>query len=79
MLESERDQRVWQYICERVGEQSALEACASLAGERRAYVSIVAKALGLTVPQQQKRASQETARAHLDRMVTMLGMRRRDP
>jgi len=50
VIESERDRRTLNWLVLQVGEDKVAAACDSLAGERRAYVSNVAKALGLEPP-----------------------------
>ncbi len=75
-LVSDRDRRVWGWICQQVGEDKALAACRQLAGDRRPYPSNLAKQLGLRIPKHLALASKETARAHLEQIASML--RRRD-
>lgn len=71
-LVSDRDHRVWAWICQQVGEDTALAACGRLAGDRRPYPSNLAKQLGLRVPKQLALASKESARAHLEQIALML-------
>lgn len=47
IVESERDQRILDWLISQVGAEGVSAACSSLAGGRRTYVSSVAKALGL--------------------------------
>ena len=50
LVTSERDRRVLDWLVCQVGREAVKEACYRLTGNRRAYVSNVAKALGLTPP-----------------------------
>lgn len=50
ILNDERDKRSWAWICDRVGESAALAAIERLAGNRKPYVSNIAKVLGLSIP-----------------------------
>lgn len=50
VLESDRDRRALDWLVSQVGRSAVERACLQLAGERKAYVSNIAKELGLTVP-----------------------------
>jgi len=50
VIETERDRRTLNWLVSQVGEDKVAAACDALAGERRAYVSNVAKVLGLEPP-----------------------------
>lgn len=75
IVESKRDERVLAWIVDQVGEQAVADACASLAGKRRAYPSNIAKALGLTPPKKLALASDADARRHLEAIASLLGVR----
>lgn len=49
-VETARDRRVLIWLISQVGEGAVAAACHQLAGQRRPYVSNVAKVLGLTPP-----------------------------
>jgi hypothetical protein len=74
-VESKRDARVLAWLIGQVGEQAVAEACRRLAGDRRPYVSNIAKTLGLTPPPSLALASDESVREHLDRIRSILGGR----
>lgn len=50
VLESERDRRTLDWLVSQAGLHTVERACSQLAGERKAYVSNIAKVLGLTPP-----------------------------
>lgn len=75
VVESKRDQRVLDWLVEQVGHEGVADACSKLAGARRAYPSNVAKALGLKPPQQLAVAARTDAKAHLEEIARLLGVR----
>lgn len=76
LIESERDQRTYLWLLEQVGETALIQAAQSLAGNRKLYVSNLAKALGLIPPADLSVAPKETALKHLERMrETLKGIR----
>ncbi len=75
VVESKRDQRVLDWLVEQVGHEGVAEACAKLAGARRAYPSNIAKVLGLEPPQRLAVAARTDAAAHLEEIARLLGVR----
>jgi len=65
IVESSRDERVLLWLIDQFGESAVEEACSKLAGSRRAYVSNVAKLLGVAPPAELALASKEDALRHL--------------
>jgi len=76
IVESSRDQRVLAWSIEQVGEDAVADACCQLVGNRRRYVSNVAKALGLKPPAQLALASEEDARQHIETLFHILQRRK---
>lgn len=74
VVESNRDQRVLDWLVEQVGHEGVAEACSKLAGARRAYPSNIAKALGLVPPQRLAVASRVDAKVHLEEIARLLGV-----
>lgn len=72
VIESERDQRTYQWLLSEVGEDAVRDACLSLAGNRRLYVSNLAKTLGLKPPADLAIAPKESALRHLAKMREIL-------
>ena len=72
LIESERDQRTYDWLLTQVGEESLRDACLSLAGNRRLYVSNLAKVLGLMAPVDLVTTPRETALRHLEKMRELL-------
>jgi hypothetical protein len=70
---SNRDQRVLDWLVEKVGHEAVAEACAKLTGARRAYPSNFAEVLGLVPPQRLAVAARADAMAHLMRIARLLG------
>ena len=75
IIESKRDQRVFDWLVREVGAEAIARACMELAGARRPYPSNVAKVLGLVPPKQLVVASREDAAAHLAEIARLLGIR----
>lgn len=72
VIESERDRRTYEWLVAQVGAEAVSRACQSLAGDRKPFVSNVAKTLGLKPPSDLALASRETAQKHLATMRTIL-------
>lgn len=72
LIESERDQRTYDWLLSQVGETALQAACLALAGDRRLYVSNLAKVLGLRPPADLAIAPREVAIMHLERMRKLL-------
>lgn len=74
ILESKRDERTLIWLVQQVGEAKVASACQLLAGNRRAYPSNVAKALGLKPPKNLSVAADEDARKHIAAIAQLLGV-----
>ena len=72
LVESQRDQRVLDWLIAKVGVGSVVAECDRLAGQRRPYPSNLAKALGLTPPADLTHASPDAAKRHLAEFKSML-------
>lgn len=72
IIESERDRRTYDWLLAQVGEAALQDACFALAGNRRLYVSNLAKILGLKPPVDLAIAPREAALKHLEEMRKML-------
>jgi hypothetical protein len=72
ILESQRDHRTLAWLIEQVGESELERACASLAGDRKAYPSNLAKVLGLVPPEGLCRPSRAEVRVRLDQIRKLL-------
>lgn len=72
VIESDRDRRTYQWLLSQVGEDALHDACLSLAGNRRLYVSNLAKVLGLNPPADLAIAPKEAALRHLAKMREIL-------
>lgn len=66
IVENERDRRTLQWLIGTVGQDAILDAIQRIPGNRRPYVSNVAKVLGLTPPKDLEIADRETARRYLE-------------
>ena len=66
IVENERDRRTLQWLIDTVGENAILDAIQRIPGNRRPYVSNVAKVLGVTPPKDLEIADRETARRYLE-------------
>ena len=66
IVENERDRRTLQWLIDTVGENAILDAIQRIPGNRRPYVSNVAKVLGVTPPRSLEIADRETALRHID-------------
>jgi hypothetical protein len=65
IVDSERDRRTLDWLIAQVGEEAVEDACSRLAGQRKPYVSNVAKLLGLTPPEALKASTPAEARQRL--------------
>lgn len=72
LIESDRDRRTYDWLLAQVGAAALQDACLSLAGNRRLYVSNLAKVLELTPPADLAIAPRESALRHLEKMREML-------
>ncbi|KAB2937412.1 MAG: cryptic plasmid protein A [Rhodocyclaceae bacterium] len=73
VVESPRDERVLRWLIDQAGVAAVEDACMRLAGSRRAYVSNIAKILGLQPPKDLELASRENAERHLAAINRILG------
>lgn len=76
-LESDRDRRTLEWLVLEVGLPVVEKACFQLAGERKAYVSNIAKVLGLTVPDDLSATPRNEALVHLASIKSILRSGRR--
>lgn len=65
IIVNERDRRTLQWLINHVGEAAISAAVAQLAGNRKPYLSNIAKALGVDLPKDLMAADRETALKHL--------------
>ncbi|MGR0117842.1 cryptic plasmid protein A [Ralstonia pseudosolanacearum] len=65
IVANDRDLRSLTWLREQVGDTAIAAAVAQLAGQRRPYVSNVAKALGIAIPSDLALTGADTARARL--------------
>ena len=72
IIQNDRDQRVYEWLCEQVGEAAVSEACQSLAGNRHPYLSNIAKNLGLVVPADLAKTPRREAQARLAQIIKNL-------
>jgi hypothetical protein len=72
IVESDRDRRTLEWLVSEVGVDAVEQVCSQLAGERKPYVSNVAKALGLEPPECVRFPTQEEARARLANLKEIL-------
>lgn len=73
IVNSGRDERVLSWLISQVGEQAVLDACAQLAGNRKPYVSNLAKCLGLSPPDDLSLTPRPEAKERVALLRTMLG------
>ncbi len=71
ILNSDRDRRTWEWIVRQVGEETARNAIGALAG-RRPFVSNLAKALGLVVPENVTLPQADTVQRHISGLKAIL-------
>lgn len=72
VIESERDRRVLEWLISQVGETTVADACGRLAGTRKAYVSNIAKVLGIPVPSNLALTPKEDAKKYLEAIQKLL-------
>lgn len=77
IIESNRDQRILDWLVAQVGEEAVANACKQLAGARKLYVSNIAKVLCLCPPVELAVASREEAQQHLKVIHKILGTHQR--
>lgn len=72
LIESDRDQRTYDWLLRQVGDEALRNACMSLSGNRHLYVSNLAKVLGLQPPAELTLTPSEVAHRHLQEMRELL-------
>lgn len=77
IIESDRDRRTLDYLVQTCGIDRVRRARYELPGRTRSYVSNLAKALGITVPEDIIITSREDGRRHLDDLKALLREKRR--
>lgn len=73
LIENDRDRRGLAWLQAQVSDQAIAEACGRLPGARRPYVSNVAKALGLKLPDELALTPRPQALERLAEIQQMLG------
>ena len=76
VLESDRDRRALDWLVSQVGLAAVELACSQLAGGRKAYVSNIAKVLGLNLPDSISATPKDEALVHLASIKNILKARR---
>ena len=69
---NDRDRRSLAWLREQVGDAAIAAAVTQLAGQRRPYVSNVAKALGIAIPSDLALTAADTARARLAALRSLI-------
>jgi hypothetical protein len=72
IVESERDKRTLEWLISQVGLVVVEQACIELAGQRKPYVSNLAKVLGLEPPESVRVTPKEVARTRLSVLKDVL-------
>lgn len=72
IINSEKDQRLFNWLVEAVGNAAIEEACSKLAGNRKPYVSNIVKILGLHPPEHLQITSKEEAHARLTSLKKLI-------
>ena len=75
IIESERDKRTYDWLLAQVGDAALRDACLSVTGKRRLYVSNLAKVLDLKPPAELVIAPREVAQKHLEELREILRSR----
>ena len=73
VVESKRDERTLAWLIEQLGEGAVTAACLRLAGQRRAYVSNIAKVLGVVPTKVVAATPAPEAQDHIRHILTLLG------
>lgn len=76
ILANDRDRRTFSYLVETCGFERVVKARSALPGRTRPYVSNVARALGVAVPETVVVTPREEACRHLDAIKDFLAARR---
>lgn len=75
LIQSKRDERALAWLIEQVGESAVAAACLQLAGNRKAYPSNLARALGLILPNSLALASPADVKRHIAEIEALLEMK----
>lgn len=76
IVNTSRDLRAFEYLVARCGIQAVEQACLKLSGRRKAYVSNLAKVLGVEIPDDIVVTPREEARRHLSDLKRLLAQRK---
>ncbi|MBC8751493.1 hypothetical protein F6X42_34715 [Paraburkholderia sp. WC7.3b] len=74
IVSTARDQRAFDFLVARVGCERVIEARLALPGQRRAYVSNIAKQLKIVIPEDVMITSREEGRRQLSAIKTLLSL-----
>lgn len=74
IIANDRDRRTLAWLRDQVGDEAIRGAVDQLAGNRRPYLSNVAKVLGVALPRDLEVVDRETARARLAALRAQLGI-----
>lgn len=75
VVNSERDRRTLEWLIAQAGEKAVEEACLELAGQRKPYVSNLAKVLGLNPPEGLLATPRSEAKSRLEAIKKLLKTR----
>jgi hypothetical protein len=78
IVNTARDRRALQYILAECGSDAVELACARLAGQRKTYISNIAKVLGVTIPDEVVITPRDEAREQLAQLKAILKGRSED-
>lgn len=73
LIQNDRDRRTLDWLIRQVGQEAIRQAVAQLAGNRKPYLSNVAKVLGLTLPKSVEHTPQSEGRAKLAEIRRSMG------
>ncbi|WP_321964651.1 cryptic plasmid protein A [Paraburkholderia sp. J7] len=72
IINTARDKRTLEYLISKCGSEAVEQACASIAGRRKPYVSNIAKVLGVEIPDEVVITPRDEACEHLSRLKAIL-------
>ena len=72
IIDNDRDKRAAEWLIKTVGEEAVINAIGKLSGNRKPYISNVAKVLGVEIPKEVILTPQTEAKKHLSNMLKML-------
>ncbi|WP_322007157.1 hypothetical protein [Paraburkholderia tropica] len=76
IVNTPRDRRAFEFLVEKCGMDAVEQACLKLSGQRRAYVSNIAKVLRVEIPDDVVVTPREEARKHLSDLKTLLAQKK---